>query len=185
MDTKAIDQLVVQARKKDEAAFTELVGLTQRFAMETVYRITGSREDSRDIVQEAYFRVWKSLHQYNGTSPFTAWFRRILRNLAIDWLRRKKGIRVELDETTGNTESNNPGILLENKQLMILVRNWIPSLPKIQQKVFIMRDMEGLSIREVQEESGLSESTIKTNLHHARKKLRTHLIQHGYKEALH
>lgn len=185
MDPRVIDELVIKARQKDPAAFNELVEQTRRFAYDNVYRITGSREDSMDIMQEAYIRVWRSLHSFNGTSPFTAWFRRILRNLAIDWLRRKKGRQVDLLEVVTVSDSSNPGSILENKQLAGIIRHWIPTLPRIQQKIFIMRDMEGLSVREVQEESGLSESTIKTNLYHARQKLRIHLTQYGYQKSLH
>jgi RNA polymerase sigma-70 factor (ECF subfamily) len=180
MDPEAIDRLVNKARQKEPVAFDELVEQTRRFAFDTVYRITGSREDSRDIMQEAYIRLWRSLHSYNGSAPFTAWFRRILRNLAIDWLRRKKGRQVDLIEVAVVTDTLNPSSILENKQLTAIIRDWIPTLPRVQQKVFIMRDMEGLSVREVKEESGFSESAIKTNLYHARQKLRLHLLQYGY-----
>jgi RNA polymerase sigma-70 factor (ECF subfamily) len=184
MDPAVIDQLVGKAQMNDTEAFRELVEHTEKFAHGTVYRITGNREDSRDIVQEAYLRMWKNLRSYNGRFPFTTWFRRILRNLAIDWLRRQKGRPANMDEMIyagPASDSTNPGSVLENSQLTAIIRQWVPTLPRTQQQVFIMRDIEDLSVREVQQESGLSESAVKTNLYHARKKLRIHLIKYGYR----
>jgi len=61
MDQSKINQLVILAQKRDSAAFAELIGHTQRFAFSTVFRIIGNTEESRDVVQEAYIRVWNDL----------------------------------------------------------------------------------------------------------------------------
>ena len=181
MDTNPPTRLIHHSREKDPEAFGLLVSQTRNTAFQTALRIVGNREDANDIVQEAYVRLWNSFQNYNPSLPFNAWFRQIIRNLAIDCLRRRKRTHIPLNEEIIPPNIENPATILENNQLTDTIRNWIPTLPHTQQKVFIMRDIENLSISEVQAESGLSVASIKTNLHLARKKLRIHLSNYGYK----
>ncbi len=180
MDQSIIKQLVIRAQNRDSAAFAELVGHTQRFAYGTVYRITGNAEESRDIVQEAYIRVWTNLQKFNGQVTFHTWFFSILRHQSIDWLRKRKIRQSAVNHQLVDADNNHPGVILEVTELSQLIRNWIPALPETQQLVFILRDMEDLPIREVQEQTGLTESSIKSNLYVARKKLAAYLKRKGY-----
>ncbi len=138
-----------------------------------------------DIVQEAYIRIWKNFGKFDSKSSFTYWFQSILRNLSIDWLRKQaaqQGKPVRNQEIPDRqSEESGPDGELERKEVDSLIRNWLAGLPKTQQKVFIMRDLEGLSIKEVEKETGLTEPSIKTNLWLARKKLRELLITYGYR----
>ena len=180
MDHSKIKQLVIRAQNRDSAAFAELVRHTQRFAFGTVCRMVGNAEESRDIVQEAYIRVWIHINQYSGRVTFHSWFFSILRNLAIDWLRKSRNRQSAINHHLSDTDENHPQVLLEGSELIQLIRKWILTLPETQQLVFILRDMEDLPIREVQEQTGLTESSIKSNLYVARKKLAAHLKTKGY-----
>lgn len=180
MDQSIIQQLVIQAQNRNSAAFAELVGHTQRFAFSTVFRITGSKEESRDLVQDAYIRVWTNIHKFNGQVTFLSWFFPILRNLAYDWLRKNKIRPVVLGQELPTVDNNHPGVLLEGSELNRLIQLWINDLPDTQQLIFILRDMEDLPIREVQIQTGLTESSIKSNLYIARKKLAAYLKNKGY-----
>lgn len=180
MDQSVIIQLVIRTQKRDSAAFTELVGHTQRFAYGTVFRITGNAEESRDIVQEAYIRVWTRISSYNGKVPFQAWFFTILRNLSLDWLRKNHFRPAPEGDSLLLTDNHNPGTELEAAELNRLISHWTGTLPETQQLVFMLRDMDGLSIREVQDQTGLTESSIKSNLFVARKKLAAYLKLNGY-----
>jgi RNA polymerase sigma-70 factor (ECF subfamily) len=180
MDQSKINQLVIQAQNRDSAAFAELVGHTQRFAFGAVFRMVGNREESRDIVQESYIRVWTNLHKFTGKVTFQTWFFSILRNLSIDWLRKRKIRQSAVNHHLTDTENDHPGSLLERNELNRLIQNWILTLPETQQLVFILRDMDDLSIREVHDQTGLSESSIKSNLYVARKKLANYLKIYGY-----
>lgn len=180
MDQIKIKQLVIQAQNRDSAAFAELIGHTQRFAFGTVFRMVGNAEESRDIVQEAYTRVWTNLHRFNGQVTFQSWFFSILRNLSIDCLRKRK-LRKSADSHQFQiTDNNHPGTIFDGAELNHLISEWIPSLPETQQLVFILRDMEDLPIRQVQDQTGLTESSIKSNLYIARRKLAVYLKQEGY-----
>lgn len=181
MEPSKIKQLVMQAQKRDSAAFAELIGHTQGFAFRTVYRIVRNTEESRDIVQEAYIRVWTHLNDYSGKVTFQAWFFSILRHLSIDWLRKSKIRRSAINHNLADSEKNNPGTLLESSELSSLILDWIQTLPETQQLVFILRDMDDLPIREVQDQTGLSEPSVKSNLYVARKKLAAYLKLKGYR----
>ena len=180
MDQSLIKQLVIRSQNRDASAFAELIGLTQRFAFGTVYRITGNAEESRDIVQEAYIRVWTQLHRYSGQVTFHTWFFSILRHLSIDWLRKTRTRQTAVNHQLSVTENNHPGAIFEAGELQNLIRQWINTLPETQQLVFILRDMEDHSIRQVMDQTGLSESSIKSNLYVARKKLASFLKIKGY-----
>jgi RNA polymerase sigma-70 factor (ECF subfamily) len=180
MDQSKINQLVIQAQKRDSAAFAELVGHTQRFAFGTVMRIVGNTEESKDIVQEAYVRVWKNLHRFNGRVTFQSWLFSILRNLSIDWLRKRKIRLSAVNHRLTVTDEDHPAALFEATELSDLIRKWIPTLPETQQLIFILRDLDELPIREVQDHTGLTESSVKSNLYIARKKLAAYLKYQGY-----
>jgi RNA polymerase sigma-70 factor (ECF subfamily) len=184
MNLGITDHLLERLRAKDPAAMQELMHLTRRFAWETVYRMTRSREESMDIIQEAYIRVWKNIGQLDQKGSFTYWFRSILRNLSIDWMRKNKKLSAVMIRTDYDPES--PGSErsadreMELSELIEFIKVWIPGLPETQQTVFVLRDMENLSIREVMDETGLTESSIKSSLYIARKKLKEDLIRAGH-----
>lgn len=180
MDQSKINQLVILAQKRDSAAFAELIGHTQRFAFSTVFRIIGNTEESRDVVQEAYIRVWTNLHKFSGQVTFQTWFFSILRHLSIDWLRKSRIRQSAVNHQLTIADNNHPGALLEGGELNHLIQNWILTLPETQQLVFILRDREDLPIRDVQDQTGLTESSIKSNLYIARKKLAAYLKLNGY-----
>ncbi len=180
MDQIIIKQLVIRAQNRDSAAFAELIGHTRQFAFTTVFRMVGNAEDSRDIVQEAYIRVWTHLDKFTAKVTFHSWFFSILRHLSIDWLRKNKIRQTAVNYQIPVADNNHPAALLETAELNRLISSWILTLPETQQLVFMLRDMEDLSIREVQDQTGLSESSIKSNLYLARKKLAGHLKLKGY-----
>ncbi len=184
MNLGVTDQIIERLKAKDPAAMQELMRLTRRFAWETVYRMTRSREESMDIIQEAYIRVWKNIGSMDPKGSFKYWFRSILRNLTIDQMRKNKResrVMINTDiipETQGGERGADRE--LELAELMEFIKGWIPGLPETQQTVFILRDLENLSIREVIDETGLTESSIKSSLYIARKKLREDLIRAGH-----
>ncbi len=180
MDQSLIKQLVIRAQNNDSAAFAELIGHTRRFAYGSVLRMTGNSEESKDIVQEAYLRVWSNLHRYNGKVTFQTWLFSILRNLSIDFLRKVRSRQFAVYKDIPAEDRAHPAAVYEANELNSIITMWLPSLPETQQLVFILRDMDDLSIREVRDQTGLTESSIKSNLYLARKKLAVHLKKYGY-----
>jgi len=180
MDPSTIKQLVIQSKNRDSAAFTALIGHTRHFAFNTVFRMVGNTEEAKDIVQEGYIRVWTNLHKYSGKVTFHTWFFSILRHLAIDSLRRLKTRQTAINYHIPVLDNQHPGVLLEGTELNRIIQDWILTLPETQQLVFILRDIEDLPVKVVADQTGLSESSIKSNLYVARKKLAGYLKIKGY-----
>jgi RNA polymerase sigma-70 factor (ECF subfamily) len=178
------DTLLEKIRHKNEDAFRVLMKQTRGFAWEVVYRLVRNREDALDIMQEAYIKVWKGIDGYNGKSSFQNWFRRILRNQAIDWWRKHGKIRTEdlqgFDSSLSGHPIDRPDSAFEKSEVEYLIRRGLSFLPETQRLVFMLRDLEGLSIEEVKEETGLTEASIKSNLYLARKRMAEEMEKGGY-----
>jgi len=181
-------ELVRRAQTGDEAAFRQLVERHQRRAFAIALSLVRHEQDARDIVQDAFLRVHKSLPSFQGTSSFFTWLYRIVTNLAIDLVRRPGRNTDELEED--RQRSSNPGGIdqpdpmwvsridgadpvdvMRRKELADRMRVAIDALPSYHKAVILMREVEGLSYEEMAEAMQVSKGTIMSRLFHARQKL--------------
>jgi RNA polymerase sigma-70 factor (ECF subfamily) len=181
-------ELVRRAQNGDEAAFRQLVERHQRRAFAIALSLVRHEQDARDIVQDAFLRVHKSLPSFQGTSSFFTWLYRIVTNLAIDLVRRPGRNTDELEED--RQRSSSPGGLdqpdpmwvsridgadpvdvMRRKELADRMRAAIDALPSYHKAVILMREVEGLSYEEMAEAMQVSKGTIMSRLFHARQKL--------------
>ena len=181
-------ELVRRAQNGDEAAFRQLVERHQRRAFAIALSLVRHEQDARDIVQDAFLRVHKSLPSFQGTSSFFTWLYRIVTNLAIDLVRRPGRNTDELEED--RQRSSNPGgadqpdpmwvsridgadpvDVMRRKELADRMRTAIDALPSYHKAVILMREVEGLSYEEMAEAMQVSKGTIMSRLFHARQKL--------------
>ncbi len=178
--------LVRRAQNGDDAAFRALVERHQRRAFAVALGLVRSEQDARDIVQEAFLRVHRSLPSFQGASTFFTWLYRIVTNLAIDLVRRPGRNVVELEEERQRTSSPSepvdhpwvsrvdgadPVDVLRRKELAARMRAAIDALPSYHKAVILMREVEGLSYEEMAEAMQVSKGTIMSRLFHARQKL--------------
>lgn len=180
-------ELVRRAQKGDTAAFRSLVERHQRRAFAIALGLVRSEQDARDIVQEAFLRVHKSLPSFQGSSSFFTWLYRIVTNLSIDLVRRPGRNVGELDEdrqrssSPGGEPDDHPWVarvdgadpvdVLRRKELAARMRTAIDALPSYHKAVILMREVEGLSYEEMAEAMQVSKGTIMSRLFHARQKL--------------
>ena len=152
--------------------------LTTDYAYRVSFRMLAHEEDARDTVQEAFIKVWKNLKQYNEQAKFSTWLYSIVTNLCIDLLRKKKyrsGLHVEEAEQTADPV--NPEKAAETKDLVGVIGKLAGDLSPKQRAVFVLRDLEGLEMNEVEEITNLSPDQVKSNLYHARRAIREILIK--------
>jgi RNA polymerase sigma-70 factor (ECF subfamily) len=174
--------LVERAAKGDQRAFAELVGRHQRRAGVVAYGIVRNAEDSREVVQDAFVRVWKHLGDFSGQASFSTWLYRIVYNLSIDLLRRRSpGQAVELDERTdlegapsellpyrGETD---PFSSVDRSRLVAAMQKALDQLPAYHRTVIVLREVEGLSYEEIAEATSVPKGTVMSRLFHARRKM--------------
>ena len=173
MDEKT--DILARARNRETAAFGELVRTYQPFAYRLAVRILLSETEAEDVTQEAFVRVWRNIERYDPSVLFTTWLYRIVTNLCLDTLRARKRQGRWHDRRPSDDDPPS-GVDIEaatsTADLVRIIRSIAGDLPETQRLVFTLRDLQDLSIGEVREITGLSEASIKTNLHYARQALR-------------
>ena len=192
-----------EAKHRDFSAFTdeelvELVGRGEREAFRVIvqrynrrlYRIARGvvRDDgeSEDVVQEAYVRAYSRLGQFRGDSRLATWLTRIVLNEALGRLRRRRPTE-ELDVLDqipqesrvvmfpGVNTMSDPETAAQRAEVRRLLERAIDELPGPFRLVFIMRDIDEMSIEETAAQLDIRPATVKTRLHRARRLLRKHL----------
>ena len=171
----------------DREAFARLVDETSGHIYRVAYQILGDEQDAEDVLQETYIKAFHSLPNFEGRSSLTTWLYRIAVNEALMMVRKRKPQTVSVEENNTfdpETESESmqivdfcclpEGELLSSESRRFLDQA-IQNLPDTLRVVFVMRDIEGLSIEETAEALGLSESNVKTRLLRARLRLRQEL----------
>jgi len=172
LTNRQIRRLLRNSLRGDTRAFRSIVETYQSYAYALAYRILAQQEDAEDVVQDAFLRVWRHAADYKPGIKFTTWLYSIVSNLCYDRLRMRQ--RQNEFSTAGEPEnlSDTPlqgdaaGGLLHN------IHRVLRDLPHQQQMVFILRDLQDLSVKEVASILDISESAVKSNLHYARKQLR-------------
>lgn len=173
----------------DRAEFARLVDTYSSPIYRLGMRMLGNAQDAEDILQNAFLNALIHLPQFEGRSNLSTWLYRIAANEALMLIRKKKPeVNLEPNEQTEADESDdelkpvqfvdwsglpeNELLSGEGKQFL---ENAIQNLPESQRLVFILRDVEGLSIRETAEALNLTETNVKTRLLRARLFLREQL----------
>ncbi|HEY7209488.1 MAG TPA: RNA polymerase sigma factor [Bryobacteraceae bacterium] len=188
--TAAFDEsaLVARAKAGDAAAFSELVEHYDRRVFRMAKQITQNDDDAEDVLQEAFLKAYTHLDDFQGNSKFYTWIVRIAVNEALMKLRKRRADRsVPLDEPidTGEDEvareiavwDDNPEDVYSREELTEILDEAVQSLKPAYRTVFVLRDIEELSIEETAEALGLSISAVKSRLLRARLQLREKLTR--------
>jgi RNA polymerase sigma-70 factor, ECF subfamily len=174
-------ELIVRAQRGDGGAFRELVERHRRRAFAIAIGLVRDEEDASEIVQEAFFRVYRGLPAFNGAASFFTWLYRIVKNLSIDLMRRPAWQReLALEEVDGGFDAcldeADPGDMLRRREIAERIEAALEALPPYHRGVILMREVEGMSYEEMAEAMGVSKGTIMSRLFHARKKLQRALV---------
>lgn len=174
-------ELILRAQRGDGGAFRELVERHRRRAIAIAIGLVRDEEDALEIVQEAFFRVYRGLSAFNGAASFFTWLYRIVKNLSIDLMRRPAWQReLALDESDAGFDAAmdeaDPGDVLRRREIADRIGAALDTLPPYHRGVIMMRELEGMSYEEMAEAMGVSKGTIMSRLFHARKKLQRALI---------
>jgi RNA polymerase sigma-70 factor (ECF subfamily) len=150
--------------------------------------IMNSYEDAEEIVQDAFLRAFQHLHDFEERARFSTWLTRIAVNAALMKLRTlRRGTTISMNQEMeeGGTLADkvadwklNPEQLYSQGELRAILQWALTSLPHGYRVVFLLRDVEGVSVADTAEMLGLTIPNVKARLFRARLKLREHLSQH-------
>ena len=140
-------------------------------------RITQQREEAEDIVQETLIRAWNSRQELSDKASIEAFCVTIAKHLALDAREKKDAQTVTLMPEHDKATASSPHDQLVGRERLELVHKVIGQLPKQQRDVFLLRDVEGKSYREIGQMLQLSEEQMKVYLFRARQKIRQQLIK--------
>jgi RNA polymerase sigma-70 factor (ECF subfamily) len=180
------DRALIEATQKgDDAAFRKLVERHQRRAFAIALGMVRDENDARDLVQEAFLRVYRGLDKFQGGSSFFTWFYRIVTNLSIDFMRKPGRREAEHDDGRTKLEAadeadfpfvsridgSEPLDAVHRQELAKRLRAALEALPPYHRGVVLMREVEGMSYEEMAQAMNVSKGTIMSRLFHARQKL--------------
>lgn len=182
----------------DAAAFDRLyrehVDRIYRFAQ----RLCGQMDDAKDLVQDTFLNAYRGLNRFRGDAQISTWLYTIASRACIRMRRKRKGEperELSLEEFIPTSEGEfklqiptdglTPEEALENKELRRALQQAIQKLPKKYRLVLVLRDMEGLTAKEVGSVMGLNERAVKSRLHRARLFVRRELSARGLARSAH
>jgi len=161
-------------------------------------RLCGQVEDAQDLVQDTFLNAYRGLEGFRGDAQVSTWLYRIAARACLRLRRKRKGEparELSLDEFIPTSEGEfrlqlptdglTPEEALENKELKRALHQAIQKLPNKYRVVLVLRDMEGLTAKEVGTIMGLNERAVKSRLHRARLFVRRELSARGIGEPSH
>ena len=170
------DDLIERSKVGDRLAQSELYRLYSKAMYNICYRFSNDRDDAEDILQDAFISAFANLKSYRKEASFGAWFKRIVVNKAINFVKRKKMDLLSLEEVAIDPEdvqtSDDEYILNIDK-----IRDGIQELPDGYRLVFSLYLLEGYDHKEISEILGITESTSKSQYLRAKKKLKENLTR--------
>ncbi|MEP2989790.1 MAG: RNA polymerase sigma factor [Parasphingorhabdus sp.] len=151
----------------------------------TAWSVLRNHADAEDVVQEAYLKAFRSIENYSGTAALSTWLTRIVLNAAIDRKRSIESRRVALENqdvaylehyrmtySSFDNSANSPNSELARSELSKYLKAAVSRLPDQYRTVFILRDIEGMSISETADAMEIPPATVKSRLFRARRLLR-------------
>jgi RNA polymerase sigma-70 factor (ECF subfamily) len=184
-------ELIRQAQSGSRAAFDTLVRQYEQQVLRLALHLTGSEHDAEDIYQEAFLKAFRYLGNFRFECSFYTWIYRIVTNLCLDQMRRRKtrredhavfldrsGDEIDLLASVSDDRSfSNPAKELDRKLLGEKIQGALGKLTPRERMVFELKHYHGLRLRTIGEMLNTTEETAKNTLFRATKKLRSQLAE--------
>ncbi len=184
-------ELVVRAQDGELAAFEELVRRHEASVYSLARRILQNEHDAEDVAQQAFVSALEHLGGFRREAAFGTWIQRIATHAALKVIRKRRGLdTTSLEASTESADdgpvahpeyvadwSASPETLVHQRETRRIIETALAALEEKYRLVFVLRDVEGLSVRETAELLGLSEVNVKVRLLRARLQLRERLTR--------
>ena len=180
--------LIRAAQRGDNDAFEQLVRSYDSNVLRMAFNLLHSQEDARDIYQEAFLRVYRKLPEFRFDSSFSTWLYRIVANLCLDQIRKRK-VRKEEASSIETEEGEfdrlqslperradvDPQRQLMSSEVGTRIQGVLDGLSARERLVFEMRHYQGMRLRAIGESLGVTEEAAKNCLFRATQKMRAAL----------
>ena len=180
-----VDGLIRAAQNGDQEAFEQLVRTYDQSVLRLATNLLRSPEDARDVYQEAFLRVYRNLHTFRFDCSFHTWLYRIVTNICLDLLRKRKVRKEEssvvdtsdgpidrLDTCEEGAADADPERSMWNRELRQRIDGALGGLTPRERMVFELRHYQGLRLRNIGEVLGTTEEAAKNCLFRATQKMR-------------
>jgi len=182
---KSDRDLVLACQRREPAAFEELVKRHQRTVYALLYQLAPDWNDTSDLAQEVFIRLWRNINNLRNPSSFRSWLTQIVTNLFYDELRRRprRLPTVSMDENYDSEESEEgatrdipdtsaqPDEIVLSREISEVIRQAMGRLPEQFRTAIVLREVEGLSYEEIAILTKTEMGTVKSRIARARSKL--------------
>jgi len=185
------DELIREAQRGERAAFDALVRRYDQAVLRLALHMLGNEQDAQDVHQEAFLKAYRHLGNFRFECSFYTWLYRIVTNLCLDQLRRRKSRREDpatvvdahgdemdlLSNVSDTRAMANPARELDRKQMGQSIAEALDKLTPRERTVFELKHYQGLKLRTIGEMLSTTEETAKNTLFRATRKLRANLAE--------
>ena len=169
-------ELIYRISKGDKIAFKKLYELYSNKIYSTVMHYLQNIEDSQEVTQDIFVKIFKNSHKFKGNSSISTWIYRISVNTSLNYLKkRNRTSLLFLDSKKESVNFEHPGILEQNKEAAILMYTAINSLPDNQRTAFILGYIDEKPRQEIADIMEVSLKAVESLLQRAKVNLRKKL----------
>jgi RNA polymerase sigma-70 factor (ECF subfamily) len=169
---EAIIERILQGDKK---AFEHIIRKYNQRLFRTGMSLLNNDADVEDAMQTAYINAYLHLGQFQNNSSFGTWFTRIMINQCLGQIRKARSTRTNIGLQANTINMVTPDSELNNKELSVLLEDAIEQLPDKYRLVFVLREVEDLTVKETAEALDIAPSNVKTRLNRAKTMLKDQL----------
>jgi RNA polymerase sigma-70 factor (ECF subfamily) len=189
-------EAIARARDGDAEAFRALFDRYQGRVYRLALRVLRDEEKARDAAQESFLKVFRTLRRFEGRSSFYTWLYRLALNVCLDMRRRDRSDReVEWSEPRSldaalaaevlpdaplASAPEGPAAAIERKELRRVLAEAMEALPESARETLRLREIDGLSYREIADVLGIPKGTVMSRLHYARRRVQRELESAGF-----
>ena len=175
-------ELVEKVKKGNKMAFNFLMNKYYSRVYASLFSFTKSHEDSEDLTQMTFLKVWQQISTFRGDSAFFTWVYRIAINLAKNYVSsanfKKQKINTSIEEADIEIKSfDDSELSLIHEQSLHKIRNFIDSLPESLRTAFTLREQDGLSYEEIGKITNTPIGTVRSRIYRARESILDHINQ--------
>jgi RNA polymerase sigma-70 factor, ECF subfamily len=186
-------EAIQRAKSGDSAGFEYLYNLHRRHVYGLCLRMTTNSIEAEDLTQDTFLQVFRKIQSFRGDSGFSTWLHRVTINVVLMRFRMRKRVEVSLDEPRETSDGNhgtNPGPGCEDLGLSgtidrIVLERALERLPDGYKQMFVLHDIQGYEHHEIASILGCSVGNCKSQLHKARLRMRTLVLEQVFHRQAH